>query len=61
MYVIVKRDGEKVEFASVPGSLHSYTKDLMLARTFKFATRARKECCGNEAVMPIEALLQTPE
>lgn len=60
MYVIVKKGSGLSQYATRPGSIKSYTKDLTQARTFRDYNAAARECCGNEVAVNVESLLQNP-
>ena len=61
MFVLFRVEKGHVEFATPPGSLHSYTRDLTEARTFRTRSAAVREACGNETAADIETLLRRPE
>jgi hypothetical protein len=48
-YVIHREDGA---FVARPGSLSSYTRNLMQARIFT-ASEVEREKCGNETAVPL--------
>lgn len=58
MFVIVREDGK---FVSTSGSEHSYTDNLMNAKTFATSEDASKELCiENERIAPVRDLLKKP-
>jgi hypothetical protein len=52
-YVILNIETRK--YVAPPGQKHSYTKFLQDARKFESADEARRDCCGNERVIPLES------
>lgn len=59
MFVLQRTDGK---FVTPPGSEHSYTFDLMKARTFPTREAADADrCVENERVVAVADLLQRPQ
>jgi len=58
---VIKRTDQGGGYLAMPGSQHSYTRNLENARTFSSYDEADKERCkGNEIVVPVRQLLQNP-
>jgi len=53
---VIRRTSDGM-YAAPPGSKRSYTSDLAKARTFVHHDEAKRECCGNERVENIAAVL----
>ena len=58
MQHVIHRTDQGGGYLAKPGSKHSYTKSLAIARKFDSFEAAEAECCPeNETPLPLEALL----
>lgn len=63
MFVLVRdSDGSKYDgyYTAMPGSTHSYTKNLENAQTFSTREQADANKCGNETAVPVSSIMQRP-
>lgn len=57
MAYVIQRDNGK--FVARQDSKHSYTDKLQHARPFAAYEDAKRECCGNERVRPVDVVIYT--
>jgi hypothetical protein len=53
-YVVIREDGR---YVARPGSEHSYTRRLQNARVYDTRPEADRDCCSNERVVSVYAVL----
>ena len=54
MWIICRVEDDKM--VSRPGSDKSYTESLLQAQRFETEEEAKKNCCGNEYVLPARVM-----